>query len=221
MSQQQTLFDSEPAPWELDDAAQQHVATVVFASRGGRRVRLFGPRGSAAGGGLPREGAAGARQSERGGLLRRGRVQDGRRAEAQGDCRGARPTGAALAVDAAGDAVDGGVLSLSLGPGARSGGAGRSAAKSGHARCDTAFGAAGGRFPCRRSETVHQTGGSDPPLGFKSTTALGAAARGAGRVHDRADQFVAKEGAADRERRAVVATCGPTMWRCHARRRTS
>jgi primosomal protein N' (replication factor Y) len=30
--QQQSLFDSEPAPWELDDAAEQHVATVVFAS---------------------------------------------------------------------------------------------------------------------------------------------------------------------------------------------
>jgi primosomal protein N' (replication factor Y) len=32
MSHQQTLFDPEPAPWELDDAAQQHVATVVLAS---------------------------------------------------------------------------------------------------------------------------------------------------------------------------------------------
>ena len=32
MAQQQTLFDPEPAPWELDDAAQQHVATVVLAS---------------------------------------------------------------------------------------------------------------------------------------------------------------------------------------------
>ena len=32
MPEQQTLFDSEPAPWELDDAAQQHVATVVLAS---------------------------------------------------------------------------------------------------------------------------------------------------------------------------------------------
>jgi primosomal protein N' (replication factor Y) len=30
MSQQHTLFDSEPAPWELDDAAQQHVASVVL-----------------------------------------------------------------------------------------------------------------------------------------------------------------------------------------------
>ncbi|HEY4235285.1 MAG TPA: primosomal protein N' [Lacipirellulaceae bacterium] len=29
--QQQTLFDPEPAPWELDDAAQQLVATVVLA----------------------------------------------------------------------------------------------------------------------------------------------------------------------------------------------
>ncbi len=32
MSQQQTLFDPEPAPWELDDAEQKHVATVVLAS---------------------------------------------------------------------------------------------------------------------------------------------------------------------------------------------
>lgn len=32
MPQQQTLFDPEPAPWELDDAARQHVATVVLAS---------------------------------------------------------------------------------------------------------------------------------------------------------------------------------------------
>ncbi len=32
MAQQQTLFDPEPAPWELDDAAQQHVAKVVLAS---------------------------------------------------------------------------------------------------------------------------------------------------------------------------------------------
>ena len=32
MSQQQTLFDPEPVPWELDDAAQQQVATVVLAS---------------------------------------------------------------------------------------------------------------------------------------------------------------------------------------------
>lgn len=31
MSQQQTLFDPEPAPWELDDAAQRHVATIVLA----------------------------------------------------------------------------------------------------------------------------------------------------------------------------------------------
>jgi primosomal protein N' (replication factor Y) len=32
MAQQQSLFDTEPAPWELDDAAQQHVATVVLSS---------------------------------------------------------------------------------------------------------------------------------------------------------------------------------------------
>ncbi len=31
MPHQQTLFDPEPAPWELEDAAQQHVATVVLA----------------------------------------------------------------------------------------------------------------------------------------------------------------------------------------------
>ena len=31
MSRQQSLFEHEPAPWELDDAAQQLVATVVFA----------------------------------------------------------------------------------------------------------------------------------------------------------------------------------------------
>jgi primosomal protein N' (replication factor Y) len=30
MPQQQSLFDSEPAPWELDDAAEQLVATVVL-----------------------------------------------------------------------------------------------------------------------------------------------------------------------------------------------
>jgi primosomal protein N' (replication factor Y) (superfamily II helicase) len=30
-STQQSLFDAEPAPWELDDQAQQHVATVVLA----------------------------------------------------------------------------------------------------------------------------------------------------------------------------------------------
>ena len=32
MPQQQSLFDTEPAPWELDDAAQQLVATVVLPS---------------------------------------------------------------------------------------------------------------------------------------------------------------------------------------------
>jgi primosomal protein N' (replication factor Y) (superfamily II helicase) len=32
MSQQQSLFDTEPAPWELDDAAERLVATVVLAS---------------------------------------------------------------------------------------------------------------------------------------------------------------------------------------------
>ena len=30
--QQQSLFDTEPAPWELDDAAQQLIATVVLSS---------------------------------------------------------------------------------------------------------------------------------------------------------------------------------------------
>ena len=30
--QQQTLFEPEPAPWELDEAAQECVATVVLSS---------------------------------------------------------------------------------------------------------------------------------------------------------------------------------------------
>ena len=42
MSHQQSLFDTEPAPWELDDAAEQLVATVVIAGRAGGRVRLSG-----------------------------------------------------------------------------------------------------------------------------------------------------------------------------------
>ena len=30
MSRQQPLFETEPAPWELDQASEQLVATVVF-----------------------------------------------------------------------------------------------------------------------------------------------------------------------------------------------
>jgi primosomal protein N' (replication factor Y) len=45
MSQQQTLFDPEPAPWELDDAAQQHVATIVLASGVGSEFDYLVPEG--------------------------------------------------------------------------------------------------------------------------------------------------------------------------------
>ena len=87
MPEQQTLFDPEPAPWELDDAAQQHVATVVLASGPGGEFDYLVPDELTLDGGLPGEGAAGARESQRGGLLRGGRLQAGGRAEAQGDRR--------------------------------------------------------------------------------------------------------------------------------------
>src|SRR3989304_1916153 len=45
MPEQQTLFDPEPAPWELDDAAQQHVATVVLASGPGGEFDYLVPEG--------------------------------------------------------------------------------------------------------------------------------------------------------------------------------
>jgi primosomal protein N' (replication factor Y) (superfamily II helicase) len=45
MSQQQTLFDPEPAPWELDDASQQHVATVVLAKAPGGEFDYLIPDG--------------------------------------------------------------------------------------------------------------------------------------------------------------------------------
>lgn len=45
MPQQQSLFDSDPAPWELDDAAQAHVATVVFASGAGGEFDYLVPEG--------------------------------------------------------------------------------------------------------------------------------------------------------------------------------
>ena len=40
MSHQQPLFEIEPAPWELDAAQEQFVATVVFPGRRGKRFRL-------------------------------------------------------------------------------------------------------------------------------------------------------------------------------------
>jgi primosomal protein N' (replication factor Y) len=47
MPEQQTLFDPEPAPWELDDAAQEHVATVVLASGPGGEFDYLVPDGLA------------------------------------------------------------------------------------------------------------------------------------------------------------------------------
>ncbi len=47
MPEQQTLFDPEPAPWELDDAAQQHVATVMLASGPGGEFDYLVPDGLA------------------------------------------------------------------------------------------------------------------------------------------------------------------------------
>lgn len=44
-STQQSLFDSQPAPWELDDAAQQHVATVVLLSGPGNEFDYLVPEG--------------------------------------------------------------------------------------------------------------------------------------------------------------------------------
>jgi primosomal protein N' (replication factor Y) len=46
MSQQQTLFDPDPTPWELDDAAQQHVATVILASGPGGEFDYLVPEGT-------------------------------------------------------------------------------------------------------------------------------------------------------------------------------
>lgn len=45
MPRQQSLFEPDPAPWELDDAAQQHVATVVFASGAGGEFDYLVPEG--------------------------------------------------------------------------------------------------------------------------------------------------------------------------------
>lgn len=45
MGKQQSLFDSEPAPWELDDAAIEHVATVVLASGPGGAFDYLVPEG--------------------------------------------------------------------------------------------------------------------------------------------------------------------------------
>ena len=97
MSQQQSLFDTEPAPWELDDAAQQHVATVVLPSGPGGEFDYLVPEGM----GL----AVGCRVRVPLGRGNRSVVgycvavgdQVGRRAEAEGGRRRARSPAAAVA----------------------------------------------------------------------------------------------------------------------------
>jgi primosomal protein N' (replication factor Y) len=48
-SQQQTLFDSQPPPWELDDAAERLVATVVLTSGPSGEFDYLAPDGMVAG----------------------------------------------------------------------------------------------------------------------------------------------------------------------------
>src|SRR5688500_4813801 len=50
MPSQQSLFDTEPAPWELDDAAEQLVATVVIPGGPPGEFDYLVPAGLEAGG---------------------------------------------------------------------------------------------------------------------------------------------------------------------------
>ena len=157
MSQQQSLFDTEPAPWELDDAAQQHVATVVLASGPGGEFDYLVPEGVQLEVGCRVKVPLGrGNRSVVGYCVEVGfKSAGGRKLKAIAEVLDA--AGAAVAVDAAADAVDGRLLSLSLGPGAGGRGAGGRAAEGGDARCDAAVGAAGGRGAARRTEALRRS----------------------------------------------------------------
>ena len=89
--QQQSLFDTEPAPWEVDDAAQAARGHGRDVRRAGGRIRLPRAGGddrrcatrATSGTGPPRACAVGPRQSQRRGVLRRARHEADGRAEAQ------------------------------------------------------------------------------------------------------------------------------------------
>ena len=136
MSHQQSLFETEPPPWEVDDAAEQLVATVVLAGGPAGEFDYLVPAGlidrsagaaarSRAGVCACRWGAAIAASSAIA-LHVANKPTGGRQAQVGG--RRARSPAASVARHAAADAVDGRLLSVSLGPGAGGRGAGRRAA---------------------------------------------------------------------------------------------